>query len=97
MSVRAKNSRASSIGLLIVTFIVLVLCIFLLFKTHEANRELEAKQEELDGLVDAITEADNKTREMEEEIRYRATDEYIEEAARDIGLIDPNETIISPE
>ncbi len=89
--------KKSSLWLWLIAVIVGLLCILLFLKESEVDNELALKQQELNELYGAIEEANNKTLEMEEEIRYRATDEYIEEAARDIGLIDPNETIISPE
>ncbi|MBR5368058.1 MAG: septum formation initiator family protein [Lachnospiraceae bacterium] len=97
MSETTTAKKKSSLWLWIIAAVVLMLCLFLVYKTAQANEELEAKNRELSEYIDAINAANNKTHEMEEEIRYRATDEYIEEAARDIGLIDPNETIISPE
>ena len=97
MTGKTAGKKNSSIGLWIVAAVVLLLCLFLFYKTQQANREFEEKQQELTEVNRAINEANNKTQEMEEEIRYRSTDEYIEEAARGIGLIDPNETIISPE
>ncbi len=97
MANKAAKKERSSLGLWIIAAVVLLLSLFLLYKTSQANEEYESKIQELTEYEQAINKAANKTQEMEEEIRYRATDEYIEEAARDIGLIDPNETIISPE
>ncbi len=97
MTGKTARKKSSSLGLWIVAAVVLLLCLFLLYKTNQANKELEGKQQELIEYNNAIEEAHDKTREMEDEIRYRSTDEYIEEAARGIGLIDPNETIITPE
>ena len=97
MSETTSAKKKSPLWLWIIAAVVLMLCLFLIYKTAQANEDLDAKSNELMEYVDAIDAANKKTHEMEEEIRYRATDEYIEEAARDIGLIDPDETIISPE
>jgi len=97
MAKDSTKKRSSSLGLWIVAVVVILLCLFLFYKTNEANNELENKQRELTEYTMAIEKANEKTLEMEEEIRFRSTDDYIEEAARGIGLIDPNETIITPE
>lgn len=97
MAEKKAQKKAFSFTLCLFTIVVILLCIILIYKSVQANEELESKEAVLAEYNNAIIEASEKSREMEEEIRYRATDDYIEEAARDIGLIDPNETIITPE
>ncbi|MCR5830481.1 MAG: septum formation initiator family protein [Lachnospiraceae bacterium] len=91
------KKKSSPLGLWIVALVVILICVFLIFKIKEVNDELESKQQQLIEYNKAIEQAQEKSLEMEEEIRFRSTDDYIEEAARDIGLIDPDETIITPE
>ncbi|MCR5431488.1 MAG: septum formation initiator family protein [Lachnospiraceae bacterium] len=91
------KEKKSSLIIWLIAILVLLLSSILIYKTSQVNEELEEKQRELTEYNNAIQAAHEKTREMEDEIKYRSTDDYIEEAARDIGLIDPNETIIKPE
>jgi len=90
------KEKKSSISLLIILIVVIMLCGFWIYKASLARDELDSKRTELAEYNRQIKEAQEKSIAMENEIRYRNTDEYIKEAARGIGLIDPDETIITP-
>ncbi|MBQ9699556.1 MAG: septum formation initiator family protein [Lachnospiraceae bacterium] len=58
--------------------------------------ELEKRQEELDKVNEQIADEENRTLELEE-LRIRVeTMEYIEERARKLGLVYPDEILFKP-
>ena len=69
MSETTSAKKKSPLWLWIIAAVVLMLCLFLIYKTAQANEDLDAKSNELMEYVDAIDAANKKTHEMEEEIR----------------------------
>ena len=76
--------------------IALVVCVFLIWAASQyislrkRNKELEARKAELEELIE---EELARAAELEDEEEYIKTIEYIEERARAIGYIYPDEII----
>lgn len=76
--------------------IVLVMCVFLIWASaqfislRKRNKELAARKEQLEELIEEELE---RAAELEDEEEYIKTIEYIEERARAIGYIYPDEII----
>lgn len=96
---RERNRFRKSSVISVTFFILLVLLVVLYFvlKQDELDQQYADKQAELALVNGKIAAAQEKTTELQNEIEYRSTDEYIEEEARGLGLIDPNDIIIRPE
>lgn len=94
MSRRKKKSGAMWVIVIIVAFI----CVLLFVKTTNLNKQLNNQKEQLAGINSEIELARDKTEEIKDEIRYRETDDYIEDKAREsLGLRYPDEIILVPE
>lgn len=57
---------------------------------HKTNAELEERKERLEELIE---EQEERTAALEDEAEYVKTQEYIEEKARSIGYVYPDEII----
>lgn len=91
-----KNSKRKSgfFGIAIIAVVALSIVALIFWKKLDLEKELEIKQQQLDGYNAQIETAHAKTAEIENEIKYRETDDYIKDEARDIfGLHESNEVI----
>lgn len=96
MSVVGKPKKSSVVSATIVIIVVLLIIAIFVVMQESLDAELEDKKTELAAINDKIEDAKNKTVDLQNEIEYRSTDEYIEEEARGLGLIDPEDIIIKP-
>lgn len=95
MAKRKKNGR---VGIALIAIIALIICGVIIYKTMELNNTLDAKQTELAMINAKIEQAQQKTEDINNEIKYRHTYDYIEDEARDkLGLTYPDEVILVPE
>ena len=67
-----------------------VLLITQIVKREQANAELRLRKERLEAL---IAEQETRREELEEEADYVKTEKYIEEKAKSIGYVYPDEII----
>ena len=94
--VRAKL-RKNRIIALFVGVIAVFFCIVLITQIKDVrarNRELEVRQERLEQ---QIKEQDRRQDELEDEEKYVKTREYIEEKAKALGYVYPDEIIFKQE
>ena len=97
MAVRKLN-KGSKIGLSIILIIVFLICGFVFWKTYQLKEEREKLDNQLAQIESQIEYEKRQTQAITNDIKYRRTDDYIEDQARDIfGLRDPDETIFKPE
>lgn len=94
----ARQKGKSGFGLFITVVIVLLICGLIGWRISELNKTLESKENELAAINSEIDRASEKTKDIENEIKYRQTDDYIEDVAKDsLGLRYPDEIILVPE
>lgn len=94
-----KNKKKKArLGTVILTAVIaLVLCGLLFWGTMSSNKKIEKLDEELTVTEQQISAEERRRTEIENEIKYRQTDDYIEDEARKIfGLRDPDDTIFLP-
>lgn len=88
-SSKQKNKILAIIG--VAAFIlVCVICVFQIVKTKQKNAELEARKERLEQLIE---EESQRRTELDDEEVYVKTRKYIEEKAKSIGYVYPDEII----
>ena len=92
-----RKGRSSRAAMGIIVIIVMFICVLILVKTEKLSSELDAKNETIKTLDASIAAAREKTAAIENEIKYRETDDYIEDQAREaLGLRYPEEIILMP-
>ena len=76
---------------------VLIVCIVFgiqIVKIHQSNKELEQRKERLERLVE---EESKRAEELDDEEEYVKTKEFIEQKAKSIGYVYPDEIIFKKE
>jgi len=94
---KKQMKTKSRLGLICVMLVVLLICGFIYFKTTELKNELLVLNSRLDSIQEDINLAKKKQEDLKNEEKYRQTDDYKKDEAKDIyGLRDPDETIFLP-
>ncbi|MCR5685215.1 MAG: septum formation initiator family protein [Lachnospiraceae bacterium] len=92
-----KDRKYSKRGISIIVVIVLFLVGIIAFRTRTLKAELNSKEQELARIESGVTKAREETSDIQNEIIYRQTDEYIEDQARaNLGLRYADEIIVVP-
>lgn len=92
-----RGRSYSKVGIGLVIIVVLLLIVFVASRIITLKREVDNKQAELAKINTEISAAEEERLDIENEIRYRETDEYLEDQAKELGLRYPDEMIIVPE
>lgn len=92
-----QEKRNGKIPIVLMILIVIMICGLLWVKTYNLRKELNEGEYELEKLNTQIEKEHERTADIEAEILYRQTDDYIEDAAKELGLYHPDEIIIKPE
>lgn len=92
-----KLKNSSRIGLAIILVAVMLICGFVFWKTEQLNKELDEKEYELQQIQEETSDAERENQAMLDEAKYKQTDDYVEDRARDIfGLRDEDDVIFKP-
>ena len=75
----------------------MLICGFVFWKTHQLGQERKELDSQLAQVQEQIDYENKQNQTIKNEIKYRQTDDYIEDQARDtFGLRDSDETIFKP-
>ena len=97
MAVRGLKNE-SKIWLIVILVAAMIICGFVFWKTCLLQEGKERLDNQLDQSQTQIEYEKRQNQAINNEIKYRQTDDYIEDQARDIfGLRDSDETIFKPE
>lgn len=92
-----KKSKKIGLSIFITASIALLMIGLLVIKTRQLGKEADKLQEEYELTNQKIETAKRERTNIENEIKYRETDDYIKEEAKNIfGLRDPDDTIFLP-
>ena len=95
MTKKAKNS--SKWGMAVILVVVVLICGFIYWKTRSLRSEVDSRNQQIESIQTQIEDAKRENVAINNEIKYRQTDEYIRDQARDtFGLRDEDETIFLP-
>lgn len=94
----SKKRKGGGLSAAIIIVITLLLCGLLYYKTIQLDKERDAIVDETATIKNKTEIAKIERQNIENEIKYRETDDYIEDQAREIfGLRDPDDTIFVPQ
>lgn len=93
----AKKRRSDRWSVAIIVAIVTVILCIIGVRIKDLSGKLNDKRNELEMINKEIETAEEKTDDIRTELKYRETDNYIEDEARDLGLRYPDEIILRPE
>ena len=95
-TIRQKRIKSKRM-ILSISFVVVAFCIVMgiqMYNQYKTLNELKAQERKLQKKYEKELQLSEDLKEREE---YVKTDSYIEEMARKLGLLYPNEVIIKPE
>lgn len=95
-TIRQKRIRSKRM-ILSISFVVIAFCIVMgaqMIKEYNTLNELKEQERKLEKKYQKELQLSEELKEQEQ---YVKTDDYIEEMARKLGLLYPNEVIIKPE
>lgn len=94
---RKKRKKSTNrLGIIAITLVVAMLSIVLTIQTinlREKNQTLNAKKVTLQETLDIQNQ---RKEDLEQQRIYVQTDKYIEQKAKDLGYVYPNEIIFKP-
>lgn len=91
---RRIQSRRMIVG---ISFVVIAFCIVMGVQMINKHNTLKELQEQERKLTEQYQEELQLSKELKEQEAYVKTDEYVEEMARKLGLLYPDEVIFKPE
>ncbi|MBO4509820.1 MAG: septum formation initiator family protein [Lachnospiraceae bacterium] len=92
-----KLKKRSRVGLAVILIAVMLICGFVFWRTRELEKDKAELDNQLAQIQDQIDYENRQNQAITNEIKYRQTDDYIEDQARDtFGLRDEDETIFKP-
>ena len=89
-----KKTRTHNIwGIVFICIGVILICGFIFVKTMETESERESAEQVLSTIKKKIEDVNRENAGLENEIKYRQTNDYYEDIARDkYGLVGADET-----
>ena len=97
---KRKNKKhrinKNKLGVVAITLVVAMLCVVMsiqIFNLQKSNLALEEKKAELEQ---DLADENDRTKGLEDKKVYVQTNSYIEDIAKSIGYIHPNEIIFKP-
>ena len=91
-----KKKRTHKAAMIMIFFVVAFFCGTLYISIRSSEEELDKLNEEKDKLMAQIEDEEKRTLELEELRVYVKTMKYVEERAKQLGLVYPNEIIYKP-
>lgn len=82
---------------MVITFLVIAFCIVMCAQMVKKYNTLNNLKEQESKLAEQLQQELELSEELKEQEAYVQTDEYIEEMARRMGLLYPDEVIFKPE
>lgn len=91
-----KRKKTHKIAMIMIFFVVAFLCGAMYISTQSGKEELAKLNEQKDKLQAQIEEEEKRSLELEELRVYVKTMKYVEERAKQLGLVYPDEIIYKP-
>ena len=90
----SRRSRQNRLSMILAVLVVAILFVAVYINGSSMRRELEENQEKITRLKQEIEEEELRSKSIEEYRAYTATDQFIEQVAREkLGLLYEGETI----
>lgn len=93
---KAKVEKTNKIGLLLITLVALGCVVFIWTRMDKASDRIKELDKEIERLEQEYDEQQKRAISLEERKAYVQTKKYIEDVARRLGLVYPDEIIYKP-
>lgn len=91
-----KKKKTHKAAMIMIFFVVLFFCGTLYISNRSSQDELDALNKQKDKLEEHIADEEKRTLELEELRVFVKTMKYVEERAKQLGLVYPDEIIYKP-
>ena len=95
-TVTTRKKQSNKLGIFTIVTIVIIFIVAIQIQNKKLGDKLEGLKEEDQYYAELIQEENDRTVELEEKAKYVKTKAYIEEAAKKLGLVYPDEIIFKP-
>lgn len=92
----AKKKKSHKAAMITILCVVVFLCCITEISNRDKQKELEKDKKTIEQLQELIEDEKNRNAELEELRVYVRTMKYVEEKARELGLVYPDEIIYKP-
>ena len=92
----AKKKKSHKAAMAMIFLVVAFFCGVISISNREKQQKLDHQQQEIDNLHELIAEQENRTAELENLKLYVKTMKYVEDKAKELGLVYPNEILYKP-
>ena len=92
----AKKKKSHKAAMVTIFIVVAFFCGTLSISNRNKQKELDADQKEIERLEAEIEEQEKRTLDLNDLKVYVKTMRYVEEKAKELGLVYPNEIIFKP-
>lgn len=93
----AKKKKSHKAAMVMIFLVVAFFCGTLSVANRNKQDELDKDNKEIEKLQELIAEQEKRTQDLENQRVYVKTMKYVEERAKELGLVYPGEIIYKPE
>lgn len=93
---KGRLEKTNKNGIIIITAVVIVFAIVIWSRVSDAGKKVDKLDKEIDQLEEQYEEQEERALKLEERKVYVQTKKYIEEVAKQLGLVYPDEIIYRP-
>lgn len=92
----AKKKKSHKAAMVMIFFVVAFFCGAIAMNNRDKQEELDRQQKEIESLESLISEQENRTLELQNLKVYVKTMKYVEDKAKELGLVYPDEILYKP-
>ncbi len=94
--VSEKKQRSNKFGVFAIVTATMIVIVAICIQNNNLEKKLEKLKAEEQQYAEILEEENERTLDLEEKAKYVKTKAYIEETAKRLGLVYPDEIIIKP-
>ena len=92
----AKKKKSHKAAMAMIFLVVAFFCGTIAMSNRDKKEELDRQQKEIESLENLISEQENRTLELQNLKVYVKTMKYVEDKAKELGLVYPDEILYKP-
>ncbi len=92
-----KKKKESKLGIMGICLVVIIFGAVMHLRTKDAKEQMEVLSRRQEQLEEQLADEQDRAKRLEERRVYVKTKMYIEEMAKELGLVYPDEIIYKPE
>ncbi|MBP3337929.1 MAG: septum formation initiator family protein [Lachnospiraceae bacterium] len=94
--VATRKKKSNKLGIFVTVVASLAIVVAISFQNNKLEQKLEKLKLEEENYQELLDKEQDRTAELEEKAKYVKTKAYIEETAKKLGLVYPDEIIFKP-